>query len=177
MKKILAMGASNSSTSINQQLAIYAANEVSNALVEVVDFKTVDLPIYSIDIEVEQGFPAQAQELLKKVRQADGVVVSLAEHNGSYAAVFKNAIDWLSRIEMKFWAEKPMLLLATSPGANGAGSVFKAAKAAFPYLGADIVASYSLPKFYDNFKDGTPQGELAKELEVQIQQFATALHA
>ena len=63
-------------------------------------------------------------------------------------------IDWLSRIEGKVWRDKPMLLLATSPGARGGQSVLEIALGRFPYQGGNIIGSLSFPSFNDNFKDG-----------------------
>ena len=37
MKKIIAFGASNSETSINKQLATYAANQFENTSIEILD--------------------------------------------------------------------------------------------------------------------------------------------
>ncbi|MGB0838282.1 MAG: NADPH-dependent FMN reductase, partial [Flavobacteriaceae bacterium] len=81
-------------------------------------------------------------------------VLSLAEHNGAYSAAFKNAFDWMSRIDGKLWSEKPLVLLATSPGARGGQTVLDIAKGRFPYMGGNIVGSLAVPSFYDNFKDG-----------------------
>jgi chromate reductase len=42
--------------------------------------------------------------------------------------------------------------MATSPGARGAASVMEHAKNVFPHVGANLVATYSLPNFYQNFE-------------------------
>ena len=57
-----------------------------------------------------------AKAFLAKIEEADFLVVSLAENNGNYSAAFKNVFDWCSRITVKVFQEKPMLLMATSPG-------------------------------------------------------------
>ena len=77
--------------------------------------------------------------------------MSLAEHNGSYSVAFKNVMDWASRLEGSLWQEKPMCLLATSPGGRGGRSVLDAALARFPRMGGKVVSSFSLPHFEDNF--------------------------
>ena len=81
------------------------------------------------------------------------MIVSLAEHNGSYTAAFKNLYDWTSRLETKLWSGKAMLLLSTSPGGRGGATVMAAGKATFPRMGADLKASFSLPSFHKNFSD------------------------
>lgn len=44
-----------------------------------------------------------------------------------------------------------MVLLATSPGPGGAGSVLTAATNSAAYFAGDVKASLSIPSFYDNF--------------------------
>ncbi len=177
MKKILAFAGSNSKTSINKQLAIYAASKVDNTTFETVDLNDFELPIYSFEIE-ENGFPLAAQEFNNKLASYDGFVVSLAEHNGSYAAVFKNIFDWVSRIDRKVFKDKPVLLMATSPGGRGGISVLDTAKNTFPHLGGAIAATFSLPNFYDNFKDGKiDDSTLNNDLLAAVKEFKSALEA
>ena len=111
MKKILAFGASTSSNSINRQLAWHAAGLAPDAEVTRLDLRDLEIPLYSTDAEASAGVPKDALKFLELVRAHDAVVVSLAEHNGSYTAAFKNLYDWASRADQKVWADKPMLLL------------------------------------------------------------------
>lgn len=167
--KILSLGASTSSASINRQFANYAAHKVTGAVVTELDLRSLNLPIYSSDEEQANGIPADAQRFLDSIRGHDALVLSLAEHNGSYTAAFKNLYDWTSRLEQKLWSGKPMLLLSTSPGPRGGASVMEAAKATFPRMGAELKASFSLPSFYDNFTDGEISNQaLASALESAI---------
>lgn len=155
MKKIITFAGSNSNNSINKQLAIYAANLVDDVKITFLDLNDFPLPLYGIDLETESGIPKNAANFLNKIKEADGVVLSLAEHNGNFSVAFKNIFDWMSRIEQKLWNNKPMLLMATSPGGRGGASVLSIAKAGFPHMGGNVVADFSLPNFYDNFKNGT----------------------
>ena len=167
--KILSFGASTSSSSINRQLAKYAAGKVTGAEITDLDLRNLSLPIYSSDEEEANGIPAGAQRFLDTIRAHDAIVVSLAEHNGSYSAAFKNLYDWTSRLEQKLWSDKPMLLLSTSPGPRGGATVMEAAKATFPRMGAELKASLSVPSFYDNFSNGEITNEaLACELQSVI---------
>ena len=173
--KILSFGASTSSQSINRQFARYAAGQVPGAEVTDLDLRTLELPLFDVDREESEGQPEAAQQFLDLIRSHDALVVSLAEHNGSYSAAFKNLYDWASRIEQKVWAGKPMLLLATSPGGRGGATVVEAAKATFPRMGADLRASFSLPSFYDNFdaESGIKQETLARGLSAAVAALAT----
>lgn len=59
--------------------------------------------------------------------------------------------------------------MATSPGSRGGIRVLESAKSIFPYSGAIIEASFSLPEFYKNFDalQGITNNELKQQL-VQI---------
>ncbi|NNE93828.1 MAG: NAD(P)H-dependent oxidoreductase [Verrucomicrobiales bacterium] len=177
--KILAFGASTSSTSINRQFANFVAGKIPDAAVTKIDLREFQLPIYSADEEEANGPPADAQTFLDAIRSHDALVISLAEHNGSYTAAFKNLYDWASRIEVEVWGGKPMLLLSTSPGGRGGASVMEAGKATFPRMGADLVETFSLPSFYDNFspETGITDSELAAKLEQVIQSFSQKVSA
>ena len=154
MKKILAFGASSSRNSINKQLATYAASLFQDATVEVLDLNDYEMPIYSIDKEKENGIPQLAIDFYNKITNTDLLVVSMAEHNGGYSSAFKNILDWTSRYNNAVFQEKPMLLMATSPGARGGSSVLDIAKNRFPFQGGDVKGSFSLPSFHENFKEG-----------------------
>lgn len=154
MKKIIAFAGSNSKNSINKQLITYASGMIADEEVTILDLNDFDIPIYSIDTETDNGFPEDAEKFLEIIQSADGIMLSLAEHNGAYTAAFKNLLDWLSRIDSNVWANKPMLLMATSPGARGGKFVLDMAESRMPILGAHVVEVFSLPSFYDNFSEG-----------------------
>lgn len=170
--KVLAFGASSSKTSINKSFATYAAQLIPNAEIEVLDLNEFELPLFSTDKENELGQPELAKRFFEKIGQADAIVISFAEHNGSYTAAYKNLFDWTSRIDMKVYQNKPMLLLATSPGPGGASSVLAAAKGSAPFFAADVKADFSLPSFYDNFDQESltmRNEELAAQLKQQVE--------
>ena len=149
--KIIAFGGSPSKNSINKKLATYAAHLFENAEVEVLDLNDFEMPLFSVDIEKVIGQHELAKAFLDKIASADFVVVSLAENNSNYSAAFKNLFDWCSRINVKVFQGKPMLLMATSDGKRGGANVLEIAKNALPRYGADIKAIFSLPSFNENF--------------------------
>ena len=172
--KIIAFGGSPSKNSINKKLATYAAHLFENAQVEVLDLNDYEMPLFSVDTEKEIGQHSLAKSFLDKIASADILVVSLAENNGNYSSAFKNIYDWCSRINGKVFQEKPMLLLATSPGARGGISVLEIAENAFPRYGAIIKATFSLPNFNDNFdveKGKISNEELDNQLREMVKEF------
>jgi NAD(P)H-dependent FMN reductase len=155
--KVLAFAASSSRQSINKQLATYVASNIDNAKVELLDLNDYEMPIYSSDRENESGIPEQAHRFFNKITEADAIVISFAEHNGSFTAAYKNIFDWASRINMKVYQEKAAILLATTPGPGGAKSVLNAATDSAPYFALNVKASISVPSFFDNFDVQTEQ--------------------
>lgn len=176
MKKIIAFAGTNSKESINKQLASYASSLVSNVDVTILDLNEFNLPLYGIDIENEKGIPENAQMFLDIIKSTDGIILSLAEHNGAYSTAFKNIFDWMSRIDGKLWSDKPMLLMATSPGGRGGASVLEIANSRFPFMGGNIVSEFSLPNFGDNFNEGKViNTDLNNELKNKVEVFQKSL--
>lgn len=176
MKRIIAFAGSNSKQSINKRLATYAASLLQGTEVRVLDLNDYPLPLYGIDVENESGIPENAHSFLNEIKQADGVIVSLAEHNGAYSVAFKNIFDWMSRIDGKLWNNKPMLLMATSPGGRGGKSVLEIAEGKFPRMDANIIAVFSLPFFNDNFVDNKIVDEdLNKQLNEAVNKLQSVL--
>ena len=165
-KKIIAFGASSSKQSINKQLATFAANQFQNASVEILDLNDYEMPVFSVDKQAENGIHPLAQEFYAKIGSADLIIISFAEHNGNFSSAFKNILDWSSRINAKTFQEKPMLLLATSPGDRGGSSVLDIATNRFPFQGGMVKGSFSLPSFNDNFdaEKGITNEELKNQL-------------
>ncbi|MNX38907.1 FMN-dependent NADPH-azoreductase [compost metagenome] len=171
--KIVAFGGSNSTQSINKHLATYAAGLFENAEVEVLDLNDFAMPLFSVDLEKEVGQHDLAKAFLAKIKSADILVVSLAENNNNYSAAFKNLFDWCSRIVKEVFQQKPMLLMATSPGSRGGASVLEIGRNALPRYGADIKATFSLPAFNANFdldQNKISNAELDKELRNLIKE-------
>lgn len=173
MIKVLAFGASNSKTSINKKLAHYAANKLQNVEVTLADLNNYASPVYSIDLEKENGVDEGAMQFYGLIEACDAIVCSMAEYNGLTTSAFKNLWDWLSRIPtevpMNIWMGKPMFLLSTSPSRRPESNVFKVTKELFPHFGANIVASFHLPSFNHSFKSGEiVEKEYRKVFEEQL---------
>ncbi len=155
--KVLAFAASSSKKSINKQLATYAGqlltkeNTLAQHNVEIIDLNDFELPLFSEDREAELGQPQLAKDFLLKIAESDALIISFAEHNGSYAAAYKNIFDWASRINPKVFQNKPVVMLATSPGPGGASNVLATAVTSAPFFDGQVQGQFSLPDFYDNF--------------------------
>lgn len=176
MKKIIAFAGSNSKNSINKQLAIYTSSLIEGVETTVLDLNDFPLPVFGIDEETKNGIPENAKIFFDNIKNADGIILSLAEHNGNFSVAFKNIFDWMSRIEQKLWSNKPMLLMATSPGGRGGASVLSIAKNGFLHMGGNITSTFSLPSFNDNFKDkNIVNEELKSLLDIEVSKFQESI--
>lgn len=178
--KIVAFAASNSSQSINRALASWTAHLVPGAEVDLLDLNDFEMPIFSEDRERESGHPPAAGAFLGRIAAADALVISYAEHNGSFSAAYKNVVDWASRISRKVFQHKPTLILATSPGAGGAASVLALAERSAPSMGANVLAAVSVPSFHDHFDLASGQavaGEPISRVRAAARELQAALEA
>lgn len=173
--KILAFAATSSTQSINRRLLGFASTLIDGADIEFLDINDYEMPLYSSDREAAHGVPDQAHRFYQKIGAADALLISFAEHNGSYTAAYKNLYDWTSRIDTKVYQGKPALMLSTSPGAGGAANVLATATASAPFFGANLKASMSVPSFFENFDAETEQltdSDLVKRLQAALSDLA-----
>lgn len=175
MPNIVAFGASSSKNSINRKLAYFAASQISDADIHLLDLNDFEMPIYSTDREKE-GIPNKAHEFKAALQQSDGIIISFAEHNGAYTTAFKNIFDWISRLEKPIWCGKPMFLLATSTGARGAKTVLELAHLRLSRDNPSIPA-FSLPSYNENFSEdkGITNETLLQEFKIALAEFVAQL--
>ncbi|MTI89063.1 MAG: NAD(P)H-dependent oxidoreductase [Balneolaceae bacterium] len=171
---IIAFAGSNSSHSINEQLIKATIQGFSNKKVQYIDLKQLDIPVYGIDLEQTEGIPEEIKTLHQQMLKAEGFIIASPEHNGLMPAFFKNIIDWLSRIDRKVFMDKPVLLMSTSPGANGGATSLSILAGLMPFWGANVIDTYSLSKFNDSFdmdSQSIVDKEKANKLADVIKQF------
>ena len=119
--RLLAFAASLRRGSINRKLlwpVVDLAKE-AGALVDVAEFAEFEMPMFNADVQAASGFPAGAEELARRLRGADGVVIVSPEYNYSLPGTLKNAIDWVSRMRPMPFLGKTALLVAASESAAG----------------------------------------------------------
>lgn len=169
--KITAFAGSNSRESINKQFAEFATKQFTDAEVEVLDLNDYEMPIFSVDREKHDRIPTLALRFAEKIDSSDLLIMSLAEYNSTYTAAFKNVFDWVSRIkDRKHFGEKPVFLLATAPGPGGGKNVIAAFQARASFSGANVLQSFILPKFKENFdsEKGIVDEEKRAEFEEKL---------
>lgn len=173
MASFLAFAGSNSSKSINFSLVKHTVSLIKDHDVQLLNMANMPFPLYSEDHEREQGFSNSLIELKDDMQQADGLIIAVNEHNGNPSAYTKNLIDWLSRLERKFLEGSKILLMSTSRGKRGAKGSLETVAALIPRFGGEILATFSLPSYNENFslKAGITDTNLAEEHEQALSDF------
>lgn len=176
MATILAFAGSNSSTSINFKLVKHTTTKIEGHQIQLVNMVNYPFPMYSEDLEKEQGYSNSLVEIKNDIQKADGLIISVNEHNSSPSAYFKNILDWLSRLERKFLLDKKVLLMSTSGGKRGGIGSIGVIESLLPRFGAEIISTFSLPSFHENFNaDGITDDSLKIEHQKALDAFLETL--
>ncbi len=146
--KILVFAGSTRNDSLHRKLAIEAAAELRRvgAEVTVADLRDYPMPLYDGDLEAATGIPAGAKAFKELVRGQDGLAIASPEYNGSFPALLKNAIDWISRPEageppLAAFRGKSAALLAGSPGPGGGQRGLRHLRELLEMIGVNVAPS------------------------------------
>jgi chromate reductase, NAD(P)H dehydrogenase (quinone) len=141
MSAIRILGISGSLRSGSHNTALLRAAAMSlppEAELEVYDGLR-DLPPYDADLDVEPQDPAVAR-LREAIADADGVIISTPEFNGSIPGALKNALDWASRpFPDNALKGKPVAVVGASTGLFGAVWAQAEVKKVLGVIGADVL--------------------------------------
>jgi chromate reductase, NAD(P)H dehydrogenase (quinone) len=97
------------------------------------------IPLYNQDFEGDKR-PPPVKALLAAIAAADGLVLCAPEFNHSIPGVLKNALDWASRPAFtSVMAYKPVVIMATSPGALSGARCLEHIKVALDSMMARVV--------------------------------------
>lgn len=101
--------------SFNTKLLHIAAKYLGCPSSTIVSLSNLSIPLYSGDIEAV-AIPDGVQKLAQIIDQAQAIIIASPEYNYGISGVLKNTIDWLSRVRPMPLKQKPLLLMAASPG-------------------------------------------------------------
>ncbi|WP_370399878.1 NADPH-dependent FMN reductase [Sulfitobacter sp. JB4-11] len=79
----------------------------------------INFPLYDGDDEAATGVPAAVTTAARLIADADAVIISTPEYNKGPSGVLKNALDWISRAEVKPWNGKPVAVMSAAAGRAG----------------------------------------------------------
>ena len=157
---------SNSSTSINKQLTQAVLKEL-DLKYDFIDLKQLDIPLFSEDLEKKIGSPEGIKLLKEFIEKHRNLFITTNEHNGQLSAFFKNILDWLSRLDVKFLQNKKIFILSTSQGKRGALGANENLQGLVSRFGCEMYDWVSFPSFSQNF-DQEQQRILNTELLEEI---------
>jgi NAD(P)H-dependent FMN reductase len=101
--------------SLNTRLLHMVAKHFSSSASDIANLNELSIPLYNGDIETV-AIPEGVQKLAKCIDQAQALIIASPEYNYSISGVLKNVIDWVSRVRPMPLKQKPILLMAASPG-------------------------------------------------------------
>ena len=101
--------------SLHTRLLHMAAQHLNSSVSDIANLNDISIPLYNGDIEAA-GIPDSVQKLAKSIDQAQALIIASPEYNYSISGVLKNVIDWVSRVRPMPLKQKPILLMAASPG-------------------------------------------------------------
>ena len=127
--KLLVFAGSTRLNSFNRQLAQVAATlaGASGAEVTHLELAEFDIPMYNADLEA-RGTPPDVMKLKEIMHAHPAWIICSPEYNGSYTALLKNTIDWVSspvkgnaiwQDGFRSFRGKVVGVLSASPGALG----------------------------------------------------------
>jgi chromate reductase, NAD(P)H dehydrogenase (quinone) len=195
--KIIAFAGSVRTGSINRDVlsiaAVGAASgaTVQGAVVETVDLKDYEMPLYDADLHRAHGVPETVRALRERMRGAQGLLIASPEYNASLTPLLKNTIDWLSQsVESGVGAGSGRMpfegkivgLMGASAGGFGTIRALPHVSYILSNLGAIVLPVLAVPHA-DKLRnaDGSIANErAAKSLEalgVQVAKIASAIHA
>jgi NAD(P)H-dependent FMN reductase len=163
--RVLVLGASLSSTSLNNRLAAFAARLVTKngAVSDLATIGDFDCPFYDHDIEVDAGPPLGAHRFVERLKATDALIVASPEYNASMPGAIKNLIDWVSRFRPQPFNGKQALLLSASPSMVGGNRGLWALRVPFEHLGTRVYPDmFSLAQAHQAW-----DGDTLKEPAVQ----------
>ena len=127
--KLLVFAGSTRLNSFNRKLAHVTATlaRASGADVSHIELSDFDLPMYNADLEAE-GTPPDVMKLKQLMHDHPAWIICSPEYNGSYTALLKNTLDWVSspvksdaawQDGFKSFSGKVVGMLSASPGGLG----------------------------------------------------------
>lgn len=151
--KFIGLVGTNSKRSTNRQLLQYIQKHFADkADIELVEIK--DLPIFNKP--ANKQLPESVLEIVKKIDEADGVIIGTPEYDHSIPAVLMNALAWVSYGVFPL-LNKPVVITGASYGTLGASraqlqlrQILNAPEIKANMLPDEFLHSHSLQAFDSN---------------------------
>ena len=166
--QVLVFAGSTRNDSVNRKLAKVAAKQLKEADIPatLVELRNYPMPIYEGDFEIEGGTPAEVTAFQELMRAHQALVIASPEFNGSFPALLKNLVDWVSRPvagegPTALFRGKVAALLSASPGRGGGKRGLRHLRELLEMIGVTVIASQlAVGNSSEAFNE---DGELVKE--------------
>jgi len=151
--------------SINR-MALGLAGQVMPAGMELEQLEWEGVPPFSAD-HLAGATPPSVITLSEHIRRADAVVIVTPEYNFSIPGMFKNMLDWLSRVDAQPFACKPVAMMSASTGPLGGARVQYELRRVFQFLNANVL---NKPEVFIGNASGkfSPGGECIDEATIKF---------
>lgn len=164
--KVLVFAGSTRTNSLHRKLARTAAEALRQAGAEVTfaDLKDYPMPLYDGDLEA-QGHPENARRFRELIQSHNALAIASPEYNGSFPAMLKNVIDWVSRPlpgerPAHVFRGKTAAILSTSPGPSGGRRGLKHLRELLTMIGMTVLPEeLAIPKALEAIG---PEGQLLR---------------
>ncbi|WP_224448083.1 NADPH-dependent FMN reductase [Haloprofundus salilacus] len=162
MTRVVAVSGSRRDGSYTREALKYALNAAAETGVDTdfIDLGAVDLPLYHPDRD-EQG---ESADLMRRMREADGVILGSPVYHGSYSSTFRSFHDYCSFDE---YEDTVVGLLATAGGGSYGSTLEHMRSTVRGVHGYVVPHQVGIRKAYEKFEDRSEpatNGEPAYEL-------------
>lgn len=169
--KILCLSGSTRGGSFNTRLAALVKKKLALANVSVTQISLADyaLPLFDADEEATSSLPQNAQALYDLFATHHGIFIACPEYNASITPLFKNTLDWVSRVKhadhptYHAFRNRVFALGSASPGGFGGYRGLLAVRHVIEIgLGGHVLAEQvSVPRSDATFTDS---GDISDEM-------------
>lgn len=177
MVKIGYIVGSLAADSINRKLAGLIVDQAPQRA-ELVEISIAELPLY--DRHMDEDFPQTLSDFKSHVAGVDGLLVVSPEHNQSYPAAVKNAIDVLTRGGSRELDGLKVGIAGASPGRFGSINSQAQLRQFLPTQGVQLMGSPILAVSVgkDTFDDdGAADSATTRRAKAYIEAFAEFVEA
>ena len=146
-------------TRLGCERALAAAGEYESVETDLVDLRSLELPVFDAN-DREAG---DADELVRRIRAADSVVLGSPVYHGSYSSALKNALDYCGFDEFE---ETTVGLLCVAGGAFPTTTLDHLRSVARALNAWVLPHQVAVPRARNAFVDGEPvDDDLAERID------------
>lgn len=156
-QKVVVFSGSLKQSSYNQTLAKIAADIAASKGAEVTVFSLREFPLPLFNEDIESEINPTLNDVRAIISQADALIISSPEYNGSLTPALKNTIDWVSRPADNYlpkFGNQKALIISASPGGLGGLRGLNHLRDILTNLGTFVLPNQlAVPRAYEAFSE------------------------